>query len=107
MSERDYLSEVRAILAGTTSLLPERAHLEAVDRQLTTMNRNLLALSEVLLAVLDDNGVTGMSVPKSTIAKVRNAAVIPVLQLRPDGSVVVRTMPIGGVPHAPQPAGRM
>lgn len=29
--QRDYLTEARAILAGTSGLLPERRHLEALE----------------------------------------------------------------------------
>jgi hypothetical protein len=107
MDKRDYLAEVRAILGGTTSLLPEKAHLEAVDRQLAMMNRNLVVLGEILMSVLDENGVPAMSVPANVIAKVRSASMMPVIQAQPDGSIVVRVMPIGGTPHAPQPTRRM
>lgn len=103
---RDYLAEAREIANGTTMRLPQKEHLIALDRQLAAMNRNIVTLGEILLAVLLDNGVPSMSVPKKAFERVRSQRTIPIIQAQDDGSVVVRTAPTGP-PLPPVPGRRM
>lgn len=91
-AKRDYLSEARRIIEGTGLMkLAQREHLVALDQQLGAMNRNIVTLGEILLAILADNGVPAMQIPASALERIRATRAIPIIQRQPDGAIVVRT----------------
>jgi hypothetical protein len=106
MVDRNYLAEAHQILSGESMKLPEKAHLEAVTRQLAEMNQNLLKMGELLLVILDDNRVPSMLLPASALAKVRQSGLMPVVQTQADGAVVVRAVAVTP-PMAKQPTRKM
>ncbi len=101
MGDRNFLREARRILDEQAPIIPETAHLAALDAQLQAINRNVISLGEIVAAVLDDNQRPAMQVPAATLEKVRRARVMPLVQRQPDGSVVVRIMPLGSPLSAP------
>jgi len=102
--ERDYLQEALKIVGGTTTLLPESAHLVALESQLQAMNKNIVVLGELLLAVLSDNNVKGMEIPQRVLEQVRRSQTMPLIHQQPNGAIVVKVVPIGGPAVAKQPA---
>lgn len=96
---RNYHAEARAILDGASSRIAEKEHLVALDEQLAAMNRNIITLGEVLLAVLNAHGVPGMQVPPDVLATIRQQRTMPVVHLQSDGSIVVTVMPLAREPQ--------
>lgn len=95
---RNYDAEARAIIDERGLLLPERAHLLALDAQLQAMNRNVILLGHLLLAVLYDSGQPAMSMPKALLETVKKLNLMPLIHAQPDGSIVVKAVPLGPVP---------
>jgi hypothetical protein len=104
VGDRNFLREARRILDEHAPIIPEAAHLQALDAQLQAINRNVISLGEIVAAVLDDNGKPAMQVPAATLEKVRLARVMPLVQRQPDGSVIVRIMPLGAPLSKPSPS---
>lgn len=96
MDEPDYLAQAMKIVNGDTLLLAQREHVLALHSQMSAANRNIIALGEILLCILTDNGVPAMQIPAAMLAKVRTLNAIPTIQRQEDGAVVVRLTPMGG-----------
>jgi hypothetical protein len=54
MTERDYLTEAYNITAGTTMMIPERAHLCAVIGYVKTLQGQVEVLEEQIFNLLDE-----------------------------------------------------
>jgi hypothetical protein len=93
---RKYHVEARRILAGESMQIPEKAHLEALDKQLQGMNQTITTMGVLFLALLQGHkkedgtvGVQSMTVPRERIEQARLSGEMPTLVANPDGSLSV------------------
>lgn len=100
---RDFFEEAQRILRKESLLIPERAHLEAVDAQARAMATNMAAIGEVLLCILKENEKTWMRIPAEMVAVIRTSGLMPQIVREPDGAILVQQIAISA-PHAAPPA---
>jgi hypothetical protein len=73
--ERNYAAEAVAIVSGTTSLLPEPAHLQALAAQMESVLKEHRLLTEMLAAIMVDTGQQQIYLPAEHLDRVRRHGV--------------------------------
>jgi len=89
MSDRNYAQEAAQIVAGQSRLIPEKAHLLAMAGQVQSAAMNVETLAKSLAAVMVDNDLVTMTLPKELFDEVAKRQAGIQIERRPDGSIAI------------------
>jgi hypothetical protein len=82
---RNYAAEAVDIAAGTSRLLPERAHLQALAAQMESVLLEHRGLAQILAAVMVDTGQQNFFLPSDALADVERHRLNVVVTRHPRG----------------------